>query len=202
MQYFSVLSVYGLRNQVMEELELSIKCKEGDTVARKILYERYSRQLYGICLRYSADKGEAMDLLHDTFIKIYAGIGKFTYRGSGSLGGWLAKVAVNMALERIRTQSKYRTTDIMQDIPQEEPAEGVMESIPAKVLLQFIEELPPGYRAVFNLYVFEELPHKEIAGLLRINEKSSSSQLLRAKAAIAKKINNYLKGTENGKQQQ
>ncbi len=92
-----------------------------------------------------------------------------------------------------------QSVDLPSEVPQEEPSETLMERIPSKVLIQFIEELPPGYRAVFNLYVFENLPHKEIAKILGINEKSSSSQFLRARGAIAKKINNYLNNTENGK---
>ncbi len=184
----------------MEERELSIKCVRGETDARKILYERYSEYLFGICLRYSADREAAMDLLHDTFIKVYTNIDKFSYRGSGSLKGWLARLTVNMALEKIRKESKLQTVDIQYDIAQEEPADGLIEIIPQKVLIKFIEELPPGYRAVFNLYVFEDLPHKEIARMLGINEKSSSSQFLRAKGAILKKIDNYLKNIENGKQ--
>lgn len=185
----------------MEERELSIKCMKGDADAQKILYERYSGHLYGICLRYSAGRDEALDMLHDTFIKIYTNIGKFSYRGEGSLRGWLARLTVNMALERIRLQAKMQMTNVVEDIPQEEPTEDMMDKVPSKKLLQFIEELPPGYRAVFNLYVFEGMPHKEIAALLGINEKSSSSQLLRARTAMAKKINDYLKKTENGKQQ-
>ena len=141
-----------------------------------------------------------MYLLHDTFIKVYTNIDKFSYRGSGSLKGWLARLTVNMALEKIRKESKLQTVDIQYDIAQEEPADGLIEMIPQKVLIKFIEELPPGYRAVFNLYVFEDLPHKEIARMLGINEKSSSSQFLRAKGAILKKIDNYLKNIENGKQ--
>lgn len=140
-----------------------------------------------------------MDLLHDAFIKIYSNIGKFTFRGSGSLKRWLTRLTVNMAIERIRHESRMPKAEIPQNLVEDEPQEGMMERIPSSVLLRFIEELPPGYRAVFNLYVFEDLPHKEIARILQINEKSSSSQLLRAKASIAKKIENYLKQTENGK---
>ena len=106
-----------------------------------------------------------------------------------------------MALEKIRRESKLQKVGMTDEIVGPEPSEEVMEQIPSGVLLRFIEELPPGYRAVFNLYVFEELPHKEIARILQINEKSSSSQLLRAKAAVAKKIHNYLKNKENGKGQ-
>ena len=183
----------------MKEKELPIKCAEGDAVAQKILYERYSGYLYGVCLRYASDREEAMDLLHDAFIKIYSNIGKFTFRGEGSLKGWLTRLAINLALERIRANTRMQSVDLPAEMAQEEPSETLMERIPSKVLIQFIEELPPGYRAVFNLYVFENLPHKEIARILGINEKSSSSQFLRARTAIAKKINDYLNKTENGK---
>lgn len=183
----------------MKEKELPIKCAEGDAVAQKILYERYSGYLYGVCLRYASDREEAMDLLHDIFIKIYSNIGKFTFRGEGSLKGWLTRLAINLALERIRANTRMQSVDLPAEMAQEEPSETLMERIPSKVLIQFIEELPPGYRAVFNLYIFENLPHKEIARILGINEKSSSSQFLRARTAIAKKINDYLNKTENGK---
>lgn len=184
----------------MKEKELPIKCAEGDAVAQKILYERYSGHLYGVCLRYASDKEEAQDLLHDTFIKVFANIGRFSYRGEGSLKGWLTRVAVNLAIGRIRSGSRMQSIDLPEELAQEEPSETFIERIPPKVLIQFIEELPPGYRAVFNLYVFENMPHKEIAKMLGINEKSSSSQFFRAKTSMAKKINNYLNRTENGKQ--
>ena len=180
----------------MEEKELSLKCTEGDKGAQKILYERYSGYLLGICVRYASDRQEALDILHDTFIKIYANIGKFTYRGEGSLKGWLARLTVNLALERLRAGSRFHKVEIQGDMAEEVPPENFHENIPTSVLVRFIEELPPGYRAVFNLYVFEEMSHKEIARMLGINEKSSSSQFLRAKQAIAKKINKYLKDTE------
>ena len=183
----------------MEERELTFECAKGSMDARKILYERYSEHLYGVCLRYCAGRDEALDLLHDAFRKIFSNIDKFNYRGQGSLKGWLTRLVINMALEKIRAAQRFQVVEMPREMQQEEPPEGLMEQIPSGVLLGFIEELPPGYRAVFNLYVFEELPHKEIARMLNINEKSSSSQLLRAKAAIAKKINNYLKETENGK---
>jgi len=185
----------------MEEEKLSLDCAKGDADARRILYERYSKHLFGVCLRYSSGRDEALDLLHDAFIKIYSNIGKFSYRGGGSLKGWLTRLTINMALEKIRRESRLQKVGMTDEIVGPEPSEEVMEQIPSGVLLRFIEELPPGYRAVFNLYVFEELPHKEIARILQINEKSSSSQLLRAKAAVAKKIHNYLKNKENGKGQ-
>lgn len=185
----------------MEEQKISKLCAEADSGARRILYEEYSGRLYGICLRYASNRDEALDILHDAFIKIYTNIGKFSWRGPGSLGGWLSKVTVNVALERLRESAKYRTTEILPEMSgYPVPDEKDVGDIPMDLLIKFMEELPPGYRAVFNLYVFEELPHKEIARLLGINEKSSSSQLLRAKAAMANKINEYKNRLENGNQ--
>ena len=71
----------------MEERELTFECAKGSMDARKILYERYSEHLYGVCLRYCAGRDEALDLLHDAFIKIFSNIDKFNYRGQGSLKG-------------------------------------------------------------------------------------------------------------------
>lgn len=83
----------------------------------------------------------------------------------------------------------------LDDVPEtyEEPDALSVDAIPQKVLMQFISELPAGYRTVFNLYIFEEKPHKEIAELLGINEKSSASQLARAKATLATKVREWLK---------
>ncbi|MBQ7772809.1 MAG: sigma-70 family RNA polymerase sigma factor [Bacteroidales bacterium] len=188
----------------MEERELSISCAQNDPGARKELYDKYSGHLFGVCLRYASNREEALDILHDSFIKIYSNIGRFTWRGPGSLKGWLTRLTINLAIEKIRETSRFRTVEIPPDAPCTYgplPDERSVGEVPLEVLVKFVEELPPGYRAVFNLYVFEELSHKEIARMLGINEKSSSSQLLRAKAAMAKKINDYKNRLENGNQQ-
>lgn len=204
----------------MEERELSISCAQNDPGAQKELYDKYSGHLFGVCLRYASNREEALDILHDSFIKIYSNIGKFSWRGPGSLKGWLTRLTINMALERFREAARFRRVEeplphnFLPDNPfhgdssSEDsfpggpvPGEETVGEIPIEVLVGFVEELPPGYRAVFNLYVFEEMSHKEIAALLGINEKSSSSQLLRAKAAMAKKITEYKHRLENGNRQ-
>lgn len=184
----------------MEEQNLSNLCKKGDAKARKILYEVYAGYLLGIGIRYVGDRGVAEDLLHDAFLKIFASFEKFTWRGNGSLKAWMSRIVVNTAIEYLRKGK----TDLLSEksIPVEEaqgyeqPQASATERIPESVILQFIAELPPGYRAVFNLFVLEERSHKEIAALLGINEKSSSSQLLRAKGVLAKRINEYIKENE------
>jgi RNA polymerase sigma-70 factor (ECF subfamily) len=179
----------------MEEFELSEKCKQGDNLARKELYELYSGRMLGICLRYTGNRDVAQDLLHDGFLKIYASFDKFTWRGEGSLRAWMERVMVNTALQHLRKNDVLTRTTELEEIEEsyEDADPSDVEMIPQKVLMNFISELPEGYRTVFNLYALEEKSHKEIAQMLGINEKSSASQLFRAKGVLAKRIKEYLR---------
>ena len=152
----------------MEEQILAEGCRKGDDMARKELYDRYAGRLLSICMRYAGDRATAEDLLHDAFLKIYGAFDRFTYRGTGSLRAWIERITVN------------------------EPDVAEMARVPREVLMRFIGELPEGYRAVFNLYCIEEYSHRDIARMLGINEKSSSSQLFRARAMLARRIRAYL----------
>lgn len=182
--------------QGMEEYELVEKCRQGNDLARKELYERYGGRLFAICLRYVNDRETAQDVLHDGFIKIYGSFDKFTWRGEGSLRAWIERIMVNTALQHLRKNDvmslAVNIDDVNESFDAEEPDVEDVERIPNTVLMRFISELPEGYRTVFNLYTFEEKSHKEIAQLLSINEKSSASQLFRAKQSLAKKIKLYL----------
>ncbi len=178
----------------MEEFELSNLCRTGDNRARKELYERFSGRMFGICLRYTGDRDTAQDMLHDGFLKMYASFDKFTWRGEGSLRAWMERVLINCILQTLRKNDVMNRTVEIEEVSDvyEEPDSSDIETIPKDVLMQFIKELPEGYRTVFNLYTFEEKSHKEIARLLGINEKSSASQLFRAKTALAKRIKEYM----------
>ena len=179
----------------MEEQELADRCRHGDNQARKELYERYAGRMFAVCLRYISDRDTAQDLLHDGFLKIFGSFDKFSWRGEGSLRAWLERVMINTVLQYLRKNDVMNHSTALENVPEvyEEPEQALVETIPQKVLMQFIRELPPGYRTVFNLYVFEEKSHKEISQLLGINEKSSASQLARAKAALAAKVSEWMK---------
>ena len=178
----------------MNELELSERCRQGDNRARKELYEQYAGRMLGVCLRYAGDRDMAQDLVHDGFLKIFDSFDKFTWRGEGSLRAWMERVMVNTALQFLRKNDVMNQTTALDEVPEtyEEPDASAVEAIPQKVLMQFINELPAGYRTVFNLYTFEDKSHKEIAQMLGINEKSSASQLFRAKSVLAKKVKEWL----------
>lgn len=179
----------------MEEQELAERCKQGDRTAYQELYERYAGRLLSVCLRYTADRDTAEDLLHDGFLKLFASFNKFTWRGVGSLRAWMERVVVNVVLQYLRRNDVMNQAAILDNTSDvcDEPDPSIIDMIPQDVLMQFVRELPPGYRTVLNLYVFEGKSHKEIAALLGINEKSSASQLTRAKASLATKIRNWVK---------
>lgn len=194
--------VRRLEKQTLTEQELVQGCKRGDDVARRQLYERYAGKMMAICMRYMGNREEAEDLLHDGYIKLYGSFDKFEWQGEGTLPAWMARVMANLALQRLRKTDVMsqaveleNTAELRDDV--DRPDEGPdIETIPKKVLMQFIEELPPGYRTVFNMYVFEGKNHIEIGKELGINNKSSASQLVRARAILKERVNEWRK--QNG----
>ncbi|MDR1368502.1 MAG: sigma-70 family RNA polymerase sigma factor [Dysgonamonadaceae bacterium] len=181
----------------MSETELINKCKSGDNIARKRLYETYSRQMMAICYRYTGDKEMSEDVLHDGFIRVFVSISSFDYRGEGSLKAWISKIFVNASLEYLRKNEHIRNSspieewrDVDVDVEEE------IEQIPDRVLMEFISQLPEGYRTVFNMYTLEDMSHKEIGKILGINEASSRSQLSRAKSILVKKVQDYIRKHE------
>lgn len=175
---------------------LIAKVIEGDRAAQRRLYDTYSGGLLSLAMRYLGRRDVAEDILHDAFIKIFASINRFNYRGEGSLRAWCERITINTALEWLRVNKRIDTVALIDDYsehnPTVEPSYHDTERIPPEKLAELIGELPEGYRTIFNLYCIEEYSHREIAQKLKINEKSSSSQLLRAKRALASKINKYI----------
>lgn len=189
--------VRRLGKQTLTEQELVEGCKRGDDLARRQLYERYAGKLMAICMRYMGNREEAEDLLHDGYIKLYDSFDKFEWQGEGTLPAWMARVMANLALQRLRKNDVMsqsveleNTAELRDDVDRADEGPDI-EIIPKKVLMQFIEELPPGYRAVFNMHVFEGKNHIEIGKELGINNKSSASQLVRARAILKERVNEW-----------
>ena len=159
------------------------------------IYTRYANYLTGVCSRYIAEDEDVRDVLQESFIKIFTKISSFNFQGEGSLKAWITQVVVNESLLFLRNQKRHGMVvidgDRVEDQLDDSPPDTDVGGIPIEVLWQMIRELPPGYRAVFNLYVIEGKRHKEIANLLGIQEETSASQLLRAKRLLAKQINEY-----------
>lgn len=173
-----------------EELLIDL-VKQGDEQAMRILYCRGIRYLSAVCSRYIDGEEDIKDVLQDAFLKIFASMKSFEYRGEGSLKGWMTKITLNETLKFIKNNSRMHFVELKQEEMDEIDAEPNTEGIPPAVIHSMIRELPDGYRTIFNLYVIEEKSHKEIAELLGIKADSSASQLHRAKAMLAKKIKKY-----------
>ena len=169
-------------------------CRLGDNAARKELYLRYGGFMLGLIMRYVADREEAKDLLHDGFIMAYDKFGQFQWRGEGSLRAWLSRLFVNVTLNWLRQTKVMQNCVSIEETPdlEDEPMVEEVNNLPQDVLLHFIAELPAGYRTVFNLFAIEGHSHKEIARMLHIKERTSSSQFFKAKRILAQKIHSYL----------
>jgi RNA polymerase sigma-70 factor, ECF subfamily len=163
------------------------------------LYEKHAPGLLSLCLRYCGNIQDAEDVLHEGFIKIIRNLQSFKDKGKGSFEGWTRKIMVNTALNFIRDHAKERKfLDIEPlsdkiDFGNENEEDdnfltGLAEKVSPNMVMEMICDLPPGYRAVFNLYVFESFSHKEIAHTLNCTENTSKSQLSKARAMLRKKL--------------
>jgi len=162
-----------------------------EEAAWKELFEAYSGSLTYVCSRYIIDREDVHDVLQNSFIQMFRSIGSFEYRGSGSLKAWITRIVVNESLKHIKQNVDFKVVSEDFEIPDEENEDPNFEEISQDIIMMMIRSLPEGYRMVFNLYVFEEKSHKEIAETLGIAENSSASQFHRAKSMLAQKIKEY-----------
>jgi len=184
----------------LTEQELALGCVRKERDAQGELYARYAAGLYALCLRYIENREEARDLMHDAMIKAMDNFKSFRYAGEGSIWAWLSRIAVNMAIDRLKENSRFRQISI--ELVSEGEIDDVLEPdaesvsvIPDDVLDGIIAELPPVRRAVFNMYCIDGFSHKEIAGKLGITERGSTSIMAKARASLKKALINYLNKT-------
>jgi RNA polymerase sigma factor (sigma-70 family) len=173
---------------MMSDQQIIDGCANHDRRAQQELYNQYSRFLLGICMRYATDKAEAEDILQESFIKIYFNIKD--YSGTGSFIGWLRKVAVNTAITHYHRNLKFRYHVEIEDYVSAETGVTSFEEdfFTSDELFIVLNELPSGYRMVFNMYAIDGYKHKEIAEILGIDTNTSKSQYSRAKAALREKL--------------
>lgn len=176
----------GVERYLTSEADLVRGCRQRNPQAQKGLYNRYGSKLYGVCCRYIKDRMQAEDVWITAFTKILDRMDQFS--GEGSLEGWMRKVVVNESLSYLRkSRHLYLETDL--ETADAEGDYGLLpDSMEAADLMQLIQELPDGYRIVFNLFAIEGYTHQEIAARLQISENTSKSQLSRARAVLQKKI--------------
>lgn len=168
--------------------QLIHNCKKGDRKAQAQLYRKYSAVLFGICLKYSKNKTEAEDSLHDSFMTIYEKIGQ--YKSKGSFEGWMKRITVNTVLQKYRKEEPLNV--VHENTEEEVTVDSSFEDIGLQTLLEYIRELPNKYRTTFNLYVLDGYTHKEIGELLGTSTGTSKSNLARARMLLKEKIENKI----------
>jgi RNA polymerase sigma-70 factor (ECF subfamily) len=147
--------------------------------------------MFAVCLRYSKNKEEAEEILQEGFMKVFTHLHQFNFEGS--FEGWIRKIMVNCALQKYRNNARlHAVVDIETNQYKIAETENIMAQIGTKELVNMVQQLPPGYRLVFNLYVFEGMKHREIAEHLGISEGTSKSNLYDARALLQKSVTQSL----------
>ena len=175
-----------------DEQRLAEQIRRGDNAAMRVFCSLYVPHLKAVCARYIVNQEDVRDVLQEILISIITHISDFRYRGTGSLQAWSMRIAVNESLNFIRKNRHHELALLKQntdDIVEEE--DPPIEDIPPEVIQQMVKQLPTGYRTVFNLYVFEDKSHQEIAQLLGISVNTSTSQLYKAKNLLAQMIQTF-----------
>ena len=167
--------------------ELIERCLANDPKAQEFFYKRFSRRMYGMCLRFARNTLEADDILQEGFIKVFTYLKDF--RQDGSLEGWIRRTIINTAINYYHSkENEWKETSIDKAEAYQNGSDDIIGKISAEDLLKIIQELPKGYRMVFNLYVIEGYNHQEIAEMLKISENTSKSQLSRARVALQERL--------------
>ncbi len=146
--------------------------------------------MFTVCFQYSKNREEAEDTFHEGFMKVFENLKHFA--NLGSLEGWIRRIMVNTAIEKYRKNARMFVVvniDNNEDFSSHYYSDDILNQIGTKELMRLIQNLPPAYKMVFNLYVFEGLKHKKIAEQLGLSEGTSKSNLYEAKAILQKQIN-------------
>lgn len=168
------------------EAELIEGCIKNERLAQKRLYERFFSKMMGVCMRYAAHREQATEMLNMGFMKVFESIKKFAEQG-GNLEAWIYRIMVNTAIDYLRAEIRHQHSDIEKSVYVEDAAD-IISDLAAEQIFEMINQLTPGYRAVFNLYVVEGYTHIEIAEKLGISEGTSKSNLAKARAKLQEKI--------------
>jgi RNA polymerase sigma-70 factor (ECF subfamily) len=165
-------------------------CLSGDSRMQEALYNRFAPKMYAVCLRYSNNADDAQDLLQEGFVKIFKNLDRF--RAEGSFEGWVRRVFVNTSIEHYRKKVNLTSTSEREEALIEDSSVNALDKLAEKDIIALVQQLSPGYRAVFNMYAIEGYSHKEIGTILGISEGTSKSQLARAKGILQKKVIEFL----------
>lgn len=168
---------------LMTEDALIIGCLQNDPAAQRELYNRYSPKMLSVCYRFAQSREDAEDMLQEGFIKVFTQI--HTFQNKGAFEGWIRRIIVHTCINLIKKHKKFNeNVDLAYASFLQVREDAIPAIMQAKQVIECIRLLPIGYRTVLNLYAIEGYSHKEIAGMLDIEESTSRSQYTRARAML------------------
>lgn len=191
---FSPTSAHSKSNIVatMTDELLVNGCLRNEPQYQQALYKKYRVEMFTLCLRYAKTRTEAEDFLQDGFMQVFRDLRQFDHT-KGSLQGWVRKVMVNKALQHLRKKRlQYAYDDVSEYANQVPGDENIISMLSAQEIVMLIQQLPEGYKVVFNLFMIEGYSHQEIADMLGIAVNTSKSQLRKARLALQKKISELI----------
>lgn len=175
----------------MNDLNQIIRdCQNNKRKSQQLLYEMFASKMFGVCLRYCKNRTEAEDCLQEGFIKVFSKIHLFGFKGS--FEGWVRRIIVNTVIEYFRKRQPEILVDEFPLIKEEEE-EVYIPVVKENELMDMIQELPPKYRVVFNMYAIEGYTHKEIAEETGVSVGTSKSNLSRARQWLKQRIEDKVK---------
>ncbi len=180
---------YSTNTNQLNEHDLIKGCINNDVYCQQVLYEKFSPKMTGVSLRYCNSKMEAEDVLQDAFIKVFDKIK--TFKGEGSFEGWIRKIVVFTALKSNDKRVRKFEPGNLENIQEQSLESKAISNMETANLLSILQELPEGYRTVFNLYAIEGYSHKEIGTMLGVSDVTSRTQYSRAKQYLIKLLAKY-----------
>jgi RNA polymerase sigma factor (sigma-70 family) len=171
----------------MDDATLIIECVNGNPRAQRLLFDKFARKMFSVCLRYAKNEEQAEDVLQDGFVKVFVKLKDF--KSEGSLEGWIRRIMVNTALDQIRKNNKQLGDTNIDDVGYKiENNDFIVENMMAEDLMKMVQAMPDGYKVVFNMFAIEGYSHSEIADTLGISENTSKSQYSRARAYLRERL--------------
>ncbi|MFO8087509.1 MAG: sigma-70 family RNA polymerase sigma factor [Bacteroidales bacterium] len=176
---------------MLSEKELIKRSLAQDKNAQETLYNKYAPKVWGVCMRFAKNRMAAEDVLQEGFIKVFEKLDQ--YNGKGSFEGWIRKTMVNTAINLYKKNSNHNKELNIDEITFSDQLQPrIIDKLSVKELMDIVQELPEGYRMVFNLFVVEGYSHKQIAAKLGITVNTSKSQLSRARAVLMERVQKKL----------
>ena len=172
----------------ISELDLVRKCKSGDLKHQELLYKQFYSYAMGVAMRYLSNRDDAMEVVNDSFIKVFRGIEFFNE--AQSFRAWLRKIVVNTSIDCRRKNLKHADQLDLEKADYVGKAAEVVEQLSAKEILKLLEALPEIHRMVFNLYEIDGYSHDEIGKMLSIPVSTSRVYLSRAKERLRRYLTN------------